>query len=104
MKYIRFGEIPNNYCSEIVKHNEHIGYEIGVSAYNACKLYGKWHVVLPLNITIDTIPTYENFRVYSKRKVYLISGKEVGKGNDGEPLLRNVKIIKDLTEQFYEQK
>lgn len=102
MKYIRFGEIPAGEVSSIYNHGVLVGKEIGVSVYNACKLDGKWHVILPLYITKDTISTYEMFRKYSKTKVYLVKGKEVGIGNDGEPLLKNIKIIKDLTNLYYE--
>ena len=40
------------------------------------------------------------YEIENPRNVYLVSGIEVGKGNDNEPLIKNVKILKDLTEQF----
>lgn len=100
-KYIRFGEIPKNEQSAIYHHGEFRGYLNGTSVYNAAYLDKKWMVVLPLKITIDTIPTYECLRVYQKRKVYLITGKEIGIGNDGEPLVYNIHILKDLTDLYY---
>jgi hypothetical protein len=101
-KYIRFGEIPENEESCIYQHGEPVGKELGVSVYDACKINKKWYVVLPLRITIDTIPTYECFRMYNKRKVYLVTGRKLNKvGNDKEPLLKSVVILKDLTNMYY---
>ena len=40
------------------------------------------------------------YKINNPSKVYLVSGKKVGIGSDGEPVIKNVKIIKDLTEQF----
>ena len=102
--YIRFGEIPKNGRSSVYKYNTFIKYEMGISVYDACKIHGKWHVVLPLNINKDTICTYEKFRIYCKTHVYLVSGEKIGIGNDGEPLIKNVKILKDLTIIYYEDK
>ena len=99
--YIRFGEIPEDERSSIYKHNSLIGYESGVSVYDACKIKDLWHAVLPLKLKPDTIDTFTLFRVYSKNKVYLVTGKEIGVGNDGEPLLKNVKKRKDLTNIYY---
>lgn len=31
--------------------------------------------------------------VYTRRPVYIVTGDEVGRGSDGEPLLRNLRII-----------
>mgnify|MGYP003480891992 CR=1 FL=1 len=100
-RYIRFGEIPKNEQSSTYYHNEFIRYENGTSVYDAVYLNKLWKVVLPIKITIDTIPTYECLRMYQKRKVYLVTGTEVGIGKDGEPLIHNIHILKDLTNLYY---
>ncbi len=33
----------------------------------------------------------------SESPVYLVTGEEAGRGSDGEPLLKNVKILAKLT-------
>ena len=30
------------------------------------------------------------------RKIFLITGKEIGKGKDNEPLLKNINILKEI--------
>lgn len=40
------------------------------------------------------------YKIDNPRNVYLVSGIEVGKGHDNEPLIKEVKILKDLTGQF----
>lgn len=103
-RYIRFGEIPENevsgiYCGGEVK----VGEEKGVSVYDAVEIDGEWRVVLPnpllkevgfdlYNFISDTKCMVETER----RPMYLVQGDEVGKGTTNEPLLRNVKIIKEL--------
>ena len=37
----------------------------------------------------------------SKTFVYLVTGNIVGYGSDNEPLIRNVKIVQDVTETFW---
>ena len=101
MYYIRFGKIPEREQSEIYQHNKRIGFEKGISVYDACYLRNKWNIVLPSKLSTDTLDTYKKFRFYSKSKVYLVTGEEVGIGNDNEPLLKNVEIIEDITDMFY---
>lgn len=100
-RYIRFGELPKDGLSSVYSHGDFARKEKGVSVYHACLTDGVWHVVLPMDISKDTIDTYKNFRVYSKMKVFLVEGTEVGTGNDNEPLLADVKIIEDITDKVY---
>ena len=37
---------------------------------------------------------------YESRNVYVVTGKYVGKGTDNEPLIKNVKILKNITSQY----
>lgn len=107
--YIRIGEIPKNEISNIYDNYVKVGEEIGVSAYEAIKINNSWHIIFPPDFRLGQGDTYEKLLrnvvgyddVLGKpRKVYLISGDVVGKGSDGEPLLKNVRIKEDITNQF----
>lgn len=107
--YIRIGDIPSNEKSKIHKGDSVIGEEDGVSVYNCIKLNNTYHIVMPLPLKEGQGITYENliqeitqcrYEIEKPRNVYLVSGMEIGKGHDNEPLIKNVKILKDLTGQF----
>lgn len=101
--YIRFGEIPENETSGIYLSGERIGIEKGVSVYDAVEIDGEWRVVLPNPLLKEVGFDLYNFISNTKhlveterRPMYLVQGDEVGRGSTNEPLLRNVKIIKEL--------
>ena len=101
--YIRFGEIPENEVSGIYLGGERIGVKKGVSVYDAVEIDGEWRVVLPNPLLKEVGFDLYNFISNAKhlveterRPMYLVRGDEVGKGATNEPLLRNVKIIKEL--------
>lgn len=107
--YIRIGDIPSNEKSKIYRGESVIGEEEGVSVYNCIKLNNTYHIVMPIPLKEGQGMTYECFiqeitqcryEIENPRNVYLVSGIEVGKGHDNEPLIKDVKILKDLTEQF----
>ena len=107
--YIRIGDIPSNEKSKIYKGDSAIGEEDGVSVYNCIKLNNIYHIVMPLPLKEGQGITYENliqeiaqcrYEIEKPRNVYLVSGMEIGKGHDNEPLIKDVKILKDLTGQF----
>ena len=107
--YIRIGEIPENEQSKIHRGDAVIGEEKGVSVYDTEFINGKWRIVMPFYFKEGQGQTYEaliqcvtecRYKINKPSKVYLVSGKKVGNGSDGEPVIKNVKIIKDLTEQF----
>lgn len=109
-KYIRVGDIPNDECSSIHRGDVIIGYEIGVSVYNAIEIDGRWRILMPFPFKEGQGNTYESliqevtqcrYKIENPRKVYLVIGDEVGIGSDNEPLLKNVKILEDITEQFF---
>lgn len=114
--YIRFGEIPENEQSKIGngaigEGYKCIGYEIGVSVWDAVLLDDGYHLVAPIN---GNSATYGDFSSYAfpddcygcrpDDKIYVVSGDEVGKGSDNEPLLKNVKIIKQLPFDYFKYK
>lgn len=97
--YIRFGEIPEH--EQSIKYNSE-SKEIGVSVYDAIEMTDGWHVIIPLPFSLSQGATY-NHLINNDRCIYLVTGNEVGIGMDNEPLLKNVKILKDITyekEQF----
>jgi hypothetical protein len=107
--YIRIGEIPIDEKSKIHRGDAVIGEEDGVSVYNCIKQNNKYHIVMPLPLKEGQGITYEiliqeitqcKYEIEFPRKVYLVTGEEIGKGNDNEPLIKNVIILKDLTSQF----
>ena len=107
--FIRFGEIPDDEQSSQFIGTHEVKKEQGVSVYNAICIDDKWHVIMPSILIEGQGNTYENLiqsvtgcRYYPEefRQVYLVTGDEVGSGSDGEPVLKNVKIVKNLTEQF----
>lgn len=106
--YIRIGEIPENETSKIYNGETIIERE-GVSVYDCIEKNGKYHIVMPLPFVIGQGDTYEKliqevtqcrYEIERPRKVYLVTGKQVGNGYDNEPLIKNVKIIKDITKDF----
>lgn len=107
--YIRFGDIPSDGKSKVWSDQMVVREEKGVSVYDAVKIDDKWHVVMPASFKCGQGVTYENlintvsqcrYEVDYVRKVYLVAGHQIGVGDDGEPVLENVKIIEDITNQF----
>ena len=94
--YVRFGDIPSNEKSKIYHGEDEIGDENGVSVYPAFELNGNIVLGLTLPITMTTLYTQQHLLEYDNRPCYLVSGDYVGKGTDGEPLIRNISIIKRL--------
>jgi len=109
--YIRIGKIPIDGISRIYRGEVLIGEEKGVSCYYGVQLKGKWHIIIPNPLKIGAIQTLESlinqvteewYKVNpkDKSKIYLIDGEEIGIGSDGEPILKNVKIIKEITKEL----
>lgn len=104
--YIRIGEIPSDEKSRIHRGDDIIGEEEGVSVYNCVEINGFYHIVMPLPMKDGQGQTYEcliqnvtecRYKIDNPSKVYLVTGDEVGKGRDNEPVIRNVRIINDIT-------
>lgn len=95
--YIRFGEIPADEKSKIYQGEVEVGTEKGVSVYPAFKT-DKEDIVLGLSlpITRTSLYTQQHLIEYDDRPCYLVNGDYVGKDTDGQPLIRNVKIIKKI--------
>lgn len=101
--YIRFGRIPQDEQSNMKHHFETIGKEIGVSCYYVHEYNNKYLPVIPIPCTEDTLCTIDyclHEASLGERPVYLITGDEVGFGVDKEPLLKNIKILEDISDSF----
>lgn len=104
--FIRFGDIPKDECSSIHYRSYYCGKEKGVSVYDCTTVdSGTFQIVLPMPFLEGAINTLTDLLFYSgkDKKVYLVTGDVVGYGHDNEPLIKNVKIVKDITEEFRNQ-
>ena len=107
--YIRIGDIPSEEKSAVYNGDIVVGYEDGVSVYDCVEIDGLYRIIMPLPLKEGQGMTYEcliqeitqcRYKIENPRNIYLVSGIEVGKGHDNEPLIKEVKILKDLTGQF----
>lgn len=101
--YIRIGEIPPNEESGIYRGDRQVGKEIGVSVYNGVFIGNKWCIVLPSPLREGEVHTLYalEWALSQGDRAYLVTGNLVGKGSDGEPLLKNVKILEDITDHVW---
>lgn len=81
--FIRFGGIPKDEKS--FNHRQEY-YEKGVSVYNGLKRGKRGVPIIPNEDAINSFSVVQ-------RVAYFVEGKVVGAGSDGEPLLRNIKIL-----------
>ena len=97
--YIRYGDWPEHGKSKnhlVTKETGKDVWENGLSVYH-CELdidAGHWEIELSINE--DTISGTLSSLYHSNRPIYLVAGEEIGEGSDGEPLLKNVKVLKKL--------
>ena len=105
MIFYRFGEIPEDECSSIWNNNnEVISKEKGVSVYEAHKnINGTYSPVLPFPTSEIALNSFIINVAYFTGNKYLVTGNLLDEtGTDGEPLIKNVKILKKL--QLWKQK
>lgn len=99
MIFYRFGDIPEDECSSIWNNNnEVIGKEKGVSVYEAHKnINGTYSPVLPFPTNEMAFNDFIKHIEYFTGNKYLVTGDLLDEtGTDGEPLIKNVKILKKL--------
>lgn len=86
--YIRFNDLPESGRSRNWASGE---VEKGVSVYDA-----RFDVVTGRYSTYGALAGAEIAYALQDAPVYLVTGEEVGRGADGEPLLTNVKVLGTL--------
>ena len=98
MIFYRFNEIPKNEKSCIWRGDEKIGEEPGVSVYEAHKnINGTYSPVLPFPTNEKAFNDFIHHVAYFTGNKYLVTGDLLDEtGTDGEPLIKNVKILKKL--------
>lgn len=111
--YLRFGEIPKNEMSKrgngiVGDGYKCVSFEKGVSVWDSVLLDDGYHLVAPLNGNSCTYGDFTSMAFpddcygYRKEiKIYVVTGEEIGRGADNEPLIRNVKIIKELPYDYF---
>lgn len=98
--FIRFKNIPSNELSAV--HDGDAGidrYEIGVSCYQCINENGCYKIVLPsINSgATDDLNDFIHGVENNKFPVYLIEAEQVGMGTYGEPVVKNVKVLNQLS-------
>ena len=100
--YLRFKDPPTNERSGIYNNTGEtkIGEELGVSCYRGVVIDDKVYIIMPHK---QSTTYYWLLEEYNKGKIplYIITGDEVGKGTDDEPVLRNVKIERKIKNWVY---
>lgn len=99
--YIRFGDIPKDEQSSIWRGEFEVGKENGVSVY-PCVVNddGTFSIGITLPITRTSLDTFRHLIEFDNRKAYLVIGKFVGRGKDNEPLLKDIKVVREITSQI----
>lgn len=109
MRFLRFGEIPQNeksinFLKMTNDQNDNFTYAFDAYGYNEalecvpeCALENG---VSCFNINnnvpvLDSIELLRSFCARIKDKCYIIEAEQVGKGCDGEPLVKNVRIVEE---------
>lgn len=87
--YVRFGNIPENQMS---KNYLTVEYENGVSVYEAIERDNNISIILP-SLTGSACVTLSGVL---DRPMYIVDGELCGTGSDGEPLLKNCKIVREI--------
>lgn len=99
--YIRFGEIPKNGKSKIYAGDQVVGEEPGLSVWTAVECNDMYWPLLPEAANENGIADYFDLLLNSDKKVYLVTGDELRyEGQDREPLLQNVVVIKEITHYY----
>lgn len=97
--FYRFGDIPKDEYSSIWNNNDEvIGKEKGISVYEAHKnINGIYSPVIPIPTNEKALNDFIYYIGYFIGNKYLVTGDLLdATGTDGEPLIKNVKIIKKL--------
>lgn len=95
--YIRFGLWPKSERSQNFLIRDRVVLEKGVSAYHVDYDLDEDRWAIDPSVNPDTIAGTMQSLIYSNRPIFLVKGDEIEEeGSDGEPLLHNVVMIKQL--------
>lgn len=92
--FVRFGELPNQDFSYSGIDG---GATRGISCFQAARNKSRYFLSIGAigsapNTLISLVSSYHQ----GERKIYELTGDLVGVGDDGEPLLKNAKILRQL--------
>ncbi len=98
--YIRFGEIPKDEKSKIYKSDAIIGEEKGVSVWDSVIANDVYYPIMPQKPSEVCVHDYMMY-IWGNKRVFLVTGTELEeKGSAGEPLLKDIQIIEELTDTY----
>ena len=109
--YLRFKHIPRTKKSSIYRSSIKVGEELGVSVFELAEIKGVLRVIFPVYIENSIMKNFDatpegysndfsmlwNEFMDNLIPAYLVSGTEICKGSDGEPVIKDVKIIRKLS-------
>ncbi len=99
-KYIRFGRIPKNEISKAHRGDGILWEEKGVSVYNSVIVNNVYFPILPPQPSESCYADYFYF-LFSNKRVFVVTGDELTEtGSCNEPLLKNVKILEEITDDY----
>jgi len=88
--FVRFGGLPTNGKSTNYSTGK---FEKGVSVISASQN------LIDGSIELDIYGSAPSWLWVMDRPLYEVSGKIIGAGSDGEPVLKNAKIVKEITDK-----
>ena len=101
--FVRFGRKDGAFPVGEVSYNKLTGEpELGVSVYEAVERGGQYQLLLPRldPMTIATIGmcfnTAQGLWGQTEHPLYEVEGDFVGIGSDGEPLLKNCRVVRRI--------
>lgn len=102
IQFLRFGDWHESETSRRYRSGETIiGQEVGVSVFEIIRRNGRIFFLTPINEGyVDDISAFLFKYGQVKTPIYVVTGNIVGYGADSEPLLKNLKIVEDVTEQI----
>ncbi len=116
-EYIRFGELLEDGCSKrgngiIGDGYEVVGKEKGISVWDCVYNFDTdlYQLVAPHPTKFTSGDFSQAYNPDNccgcdpNKKIYVVTGIEVGYGADNEPLLKDVKIVKELPFDYFKQK
>lgn len=96
--YIRLGDIPKD---ELSLNHSTKNFEKGVSVFRGIVYKGNYLPIVEYPEDAGTIIPMQSLFSYCGKPAYLVEGDEIGLGSDGEPLIKNVHIIKRIFPEIY---